>query len=115
MPRTVPPLPSRPRFAGRVLGFWAFGLGGIGLSLALGTWGYHVIADLGWVDAFFNSAMILSGMGPAAELPTDAAKIFAGVYAMVAGLAWTALLGMVLYPFIHLMLHALHLEMRGDE
>jgi hypothetical protein len=98
---------------GRVLGFWAFGLGGIGLSL--GAWGYHAVAYLGWVDAFSDSSMILSGMGPAAQMPTDAAKIFAGVYEMVAGLAWTALLGAVLYPSIHRILRALHLEMRGNE
>ncbi len=114
MARKVPPLLSRPRFAGRVLGFLAFGLGGIWASLALGTWGYHAIAGLGWVDAFFNSAMILSGMGPAAEMPDDSAKIFAGTYAMVAGLAWTALLSVVLYPFVHRMLHAFHLQMRGE-
>lgn len=115
MARRAPPLPTRSRFVGRVLGFWAFGLGGIGLALALGTWGYHAVAGLGWVDAFFNAAMILSGMGPAAEMPDDAAKIFAGLYALVAGLAWTALLSVILYPFIHRILHALHLEMQGED
>ena len=109
------PLPPRRRFAWRVLGYWAFGLGGIGATLALGTWGYHAIAGLGWVDGFFNASMILSGMGPAAEMPDDRAKIFASFYALAAGLAWTGLVSVVLYPFVHRMLHALHLQMRGDE
>lgn len=102
-------------FAGRVAGYWAFGLGGLAASLALGTWGYHAVAHLDWIDAFYNSAMILSGMGPSAEMPHDAAKMFASFYALFAGLAWTALLSIVLYPFVHRMLHALHLQMQGDD
>ena len=111
----APPLPSRHAFAGRVLSFSAFGFGGIGLSLALGTWGYHAIAGFGWVDATFNAAMILSGMGPAAEMPDAAAKLFASAYAILGGLAWTALLSVILYPFIHRLLHVLHLQQRAGE
>ena len=48
--------------------------------------GYHFIENLGWVDAFENAAMILSGMGPVATLQTDAGKIFAGCYALFSGL-----------------------------
>ena len=116
--RTAGPPPLLPprRFAGRVAGYWLFALGGLGLTLGLGTWGYHAVADLGWIDAFYNSAMILSGMGPSAEMPDVGSKLFAGGYALFAGLAWTALLSVVLYPFIHRMLHALHLQMReGDD
>ena len=108
-------LHTRQEFTRRVLGFLALGAGFLVVSLGVGVLGYRFIAGLSWIDALFNAAMILTGMGPADPMPDDAAKIFAGVYEMVAGLAWTALLGGVLYPFIHWMLHALHLEMRGNE
>ncbi len=60
-------------------------------------------------------AVILSGMGPASEMPTDGAKIFASFYALLAAPAWAALLGLIAYPFLQRMLHALHLQMRGRE
>ncbi|WP_210526796.1 hypothetical protein [Rubellimicrobium arenae] len=115
MRRPSPPLLTPGQFAARVAGFTAFGLGGIGLALALGTWGYHDIAGLSWVDSVFNASMILSGMGPANAMPTDRAKIFASIYALCAGLAWTALLSVIVYPFVQRMLHALHLEMNKDD
>ena len=97
------------------MGFAAFGLGGIGASLALGAWGYHAVAGLGRVDSVFNAAMILSGMGPAAEIRSDAAKLFASAYAIGAGLAWTGgLLSVVLYPFVHRLLHVLHLQAQAE-
>ena len=110
------PLPPFGPFARRAGAFAAFGLGGIGLCLALGTWGYHAVAGLAWIDSFFNAAMILSGMGPANAMPGDAAKVFASLFALFAGLAWTALLSVIVYPFVQRMLHALHLQMRdgGD-
>ena len=110
-----PPLLPPRRFAGRVAFYWLFALGGLGLTLGLGTWGYYAVADLGWIDAFYKAAMILSGMGPSADMPDVGSKLFAGGYAIFAGFAWTALLSVVLYPFVHRMLHALHLQMREDE
>lgn len=111
----IAPLLPAGRFAQRAGAFMAFGLGGIGLCLALGTWGYHEIAGLSWIDSVFNAAMILSGMGPADPMPNDAAKVFASVFALFAGLAWTALLSVIVYPFVQRMLHALHLQMHGDD
>lgn len=110
-----PPLLPRRLFARRVGAFAAFAAGGLGFSLAAGVLGYRYVAGLGWVDAVFNAAMILSGMGPVSPMPTDAAKLFASAYALAGGLAWAGLVGVLLFPFIHRMLHALHLAMRGEE
>jgi hypothetical protein len=110
-----PHLLPRAAFVRRAGGFLLFGLGGLVLSLALGAAGYRWVAGLSWVDAVFNAAMILTGMGPADPMPTSTAKIFASLYAIYAGLAWTALTGVILYPFIHRMLVALHLQLRGDD
>jgi len=54
----------------------------LAFSLAIGTIGYHVTANLSWVDAFLNASMILTGMGPVDKLETDNAKLFASFYAI---------------------------------
>ena len=63
------------------------------------------------MKAFFNSPKILSGMRPAAEMPNDVAKIFAGIYPLLAGLARTGLVSVTLFPSVHRMLYALRLQM----
>ena len=69
-------LPSRAQFLrhlGRaVAGAVAF----VAFSLTLGALGYHWLAGLGWLDAYLNASMILTGMGPLAPLDTRAAKLF---------------------------------------
>jgi hypothetical protein len=72
--------------------------------------GYGYFARMDAVDAFLNSAMILSGMGPVGDLPTDASKIFAGVYAIFCGLLIFALAGLILAPVFHRVLHRFHVE-----
>ena len=80
------------------------------LSLSIGMAGYHFLGDLAWIDAFLDSAMILSGMGPLSQLHNDAAKIFAGCYAIYCGIALIATTGVMLAPVIHRGLHKFHLE-----
>jgi hypothetical protein len=82
----------------------------VGLSLVAGVLGYHHFAGLGWVDAFYNASMIMSGMGPTETLSTKEAKIFAGVYAIYSGLVLIASTGVVLSPFMTRVLHAFHAE-----
>ena len=73
----------------------------IALSLSLGILGYHLIAGLGWVDAFLNAAMILGGMGPVDPLVTPGAKLFAGGYALFSGLVLVGVAGLLLAPVFH--------------
>ena len=82
----------------------------VAVALGIGMAGYHFIERLGWVDAFENAAMILSGMGPVATLQTDAGKIFAGCYALFSGLMLITVTGIVLAPVVHRALHKFHLE-----
>lgn len=79
-------------------------------SLSVGMIGYHVLGGLTWIDAFLDSAMILSGMGPLSPLHSDAAKLFAGCYAIYCGIALIATTGVMLAPVIHRALHKFHLE-----
>jgi hypothetical protein len=65
---------------------------------------------LNWVDSFLNASMILGGMGPVDPLHTNAAKIFAGCYALFSGLAFVGIVSVLLAPFVHRLLHRIHAE-----
>ena len=80
------------------------------LSLALGIAGYMYFEDLPWRDAFLNSAMLLGGMGPVDAPKTPGGKIFAGLYALYAGLLFLIVAGVLLVPVLHRLLHRFHWE-----
>jgi hypothetical protein len=103
-------LASRAVFLQRVGWSLFLALGAIGVSLAFGIAGYMGLAGLSFVDAFLNAAMILGGMGPVASLDSDGAKVFAGFYALYAGLLFIAVTGVVLAPVLHRVLHAIHAD-----
>src|SRR3954447_5958405 len=89
------------------------GLAAAGLLLVpllVGVAGYMGLAGLGSVDAFLNASMILGGMGPVDPLPNDAAKVFAGLYALFAGIFYLVVAGVIIAPFLHRVLHRLHLS-----
>ena len=77
-------------------------------SLALGMWGYHTFEALSWTDAFLNASMLLGGMGPVDPPHTQAGKLFAGIYALYAGLAFLILAGVIFTPVLHRVLHKFH-------
>ena len=105
-----PKLLPRRKFYHRLRRSFASGLILIGFSMAVGMTGYHFIGGLAWIDAFLDSAMILSGMGPLSPLHSDAAKLFAGFYAIYCGLALITIAAVILSPVIHRALHKFHLE-----
>jgi hypothetical protein len=104
------PLLSHRQFVGRVT---RHALGALSLLLAtlvLGMSGYHWLEGLSWIDSYLNASMILGGMGPAAELHTAAGKIFAGTYALFAGLVCVVGTSVVLAPLLHRAMHRFHLD-----
>ncbi len=104
------PLLSRAQFARRVAGHLLVGLGVIGASLMLGMAGYVAFEDLPWMDAFLNAAMLLGGMGPVDMPQTEAGKLFAGSYALYAGLVLIVVAALLISPVIHRVLHRFHWE-----
>jgi len=54
--------------------------------------------------------MILGGMGPMGNLDNDAAKVFASVYALFSGIVFIGVLGVLLAPFVHRLMHRFHIE-----
>ncbi len=80
-------------------------LGLLCLSLGLGIWGYKHYEHLPWRDAFLNAAMLLGGMGPVKTDLSEPGKIFAGLYALYAGLVVIAVAGILLGPGVHHLMH----------
>lgn len=105
---------SQRHFARRMLRCGVIAAGITLFALGLGISGYHWIGGLGWIDSFLNASMILGGMGPVDELKSDAAKIFAGCYALFSGLAFVALAGFLVAPVAHRILHRFHYEPDDD-
>src|SRR5512137_1460267 len=104
---------ASPRIFARRLALALFTAGGLGgVALSIGILGYHWIAGLDWVDSLLNASMILGGMGPVNELSTDGAKIFASAYALFSGLVLIALMGIIISPIVHRMLHKFHIDER---
>lgn len=107
--KVVPPIP-RERFARRVLLHAAAALVVLAFSLALGMVGYEYFENLPWRDAFLNAAMLMGGMGPVDAPRTDGGKLFAGLYALYAGLVFLVAAGLVFSPIVHRLMHKFHWE-----
>lgn len=78
--------------------------------LFIGISGYHWLGGFGWVDSLLEASMILGGMGPVNPLKTTGAKLFASGYALFSGLVFIGLMGIVLTPIVHRILHKFHAE-----
>ena len=80
------------------------------VSLFVGIAGYHRLAGLDWIDSLLEASMILGGMGPIRELTTSGAKVFASLYALFSGLVFIGIMGVVLAPVVHRVLHSFHVD-----
>ena len=76
------PLLSRAAFFRRLTRHFLASVLLVGGSLLGGMAGYRYFEGMSWIDAYANAAMILSGMGPLAQLETFGGKLFAGSYAL---------------------------------
>jgi hypothetical protein len=122
MPKDTPPLSvtgfasryhkveTRHVFATRMLRAIGLWLALTAFGLLIGIAGYATFEGMSLTDSFLNASMILSGMGPAAELKTQAGNVFAGCYAIFSGLIIVIATGFVLAPIFHRVLHKFHVE-----
>lgn len=102
----LPPHKFALRLAFNTLGVLAL----LAVALAFGMAGYMFYEHMNVVDAFVNAAMILSGMGPLSQLHTDGGKVFAGAYAIGAGITFVFATALLLSPLAHRFLHKFHLD-----
>ena len=112
---TSKPLLDARSFYQRQLKFMLFAFGFLGIFLGIGMIGYHIVADLDWVSSYHNATMILSGMGEIDAMPTNAAKLFSGTYALLSGVVFLVTIAVMLSPIVHRFLHRMHVEEPDEE
>jgi hypothetical protein len=108
--RAHEPLLSGPRFALRMAKFLAAAAVIDCLALAFGAVGYRALEGLGWLDAFVNAAMVMTGNGPINALKTPGGKLFAAVDALVGEAVYVVVVGVLLTPVVHRLMHAFHVR-----
>ena len=104
------PVIARHLFARRIISHGSIAIAVIGVSLVVGMWGYMTIEHLALADAFLNAAMLLGGMGPVNAPLSTAGKLFAGCYALYAGLVFIVTAALLFTPVLHRLLHRFHLD-----
>jgi hypothetical protein len=98
------------KFAIRILKYFLVSVSLIAVSLFIGIAGYAHFGHLNFVDSLHMSSMILTGMGPVAEMKTDAGKIFSSAYALYSGVIFLSIAAVLFAPIIHRILHILNVE-----
>ncbi len=105
--KTQKPL-ARGHFVKRLLLHLAAAFALLVVSLSIGISGYWYFENLPFLDGFINSAMLLGGMGPVNNPVTSGGKIFAGIYALYAGLVFIVTAALIFTPIVHRILHKFH-------
>ena len=101
------PIP-RARFVRRFLAHVAIAVAATVVSIGLGMAGYVHYEHLSATDAFLNVAMLLGGMGPVNPPTSEGGKLFAGLFALYAGLFFIVVAGLLIAPVAHRILHRFH-------
>lgn len=115
--RRRPPVHEQRRFRRHVVRASSVAFGIIAASLAIGVVGYKAVLlppHDAWVDALYNAAMILGGMGPVDDVSSPAGRIFGSAYAIFSGVTLLTSVGVLLAPVLHRVLHRLHVETEDE-
>ena len=65
-----------PQFLFRLGRYALFALLLIFISVLIGTFGYHYLSHISWLDSFHMACMILTGMGPVVEMANTRSQTF---------------------------------------
>src|SRR5437868_11649801 len=100
-PHEAPLLP-RAQFLRRLRLHSTWAIGAFGISIVIGMAGFHWLADESWLDSYLDAAMLLGGMGPVGKYDCRdgcvAGKLFAGVFALYAGVVFLGAAGLIAAP-----------------
>lgn len=107
------PVAPKKVFYTRLMRMWLIATGLTLFCLLIGIMGYHCIGHLAWIDAIHNASMILSGMGPVADIDNVAGKLFSSAYALFSGVAFITNIGIFLSPVVHRFLHKIHVNAKS--
>ncbi len=105
------PLAPRSRFILRLLYgiFWASML--VIITLIIGIVGLIDYEHMSLIDAFANSAMIMSGVGAITPIVSYGGKIFSGIFSIIGGLAFITIAAIIFSPIVHRLLHKFHINL----
>lgn len=103
------PLASTSMFVWRMIRYAFFSMIFIAIVLMIGTTGYYFFENMKLIDAFTNSALTLADMGLVTPIVTTSGKIFASFYALISGLLFFSIAGMLFAPIVHRFFHMFHL------
>ena len=95
------PLLPRQSFYARLRRHGLFAVLTLVVSVGIGMAGYHFFEGLGWIDAYTNAAMILSGMGPLDPIKSAGGRLFVGTYSLFSGVVFLTTVGFFLMPILH--------------
>jgi hypothetical protein len=103
---------ARASFIRRLFRHAAIAVGLIAFSLGIGMAGYCGFEHLSALDGFLNCAMLLGGMGPVNAPVTEGGKLFAGLFALYAGLVFIVTAALLFTPLLHRLMHRFHWDDR---
>jgi hypothetical protein len=104
------PLISHSRFIRRMFGFIGVAAALDGTAVLIGAVGFRLLEKTTWPNALVNAAFVITGNGPINEIQTAPARAFAAFYALSGGIVFAAVVGVLLVPVFHRVLHSFHLE-----
>lgn len=68
----------------------------VAFALSIGSVGYYYTTNLSLLNSFYNSSLILSGMGPANTITTVPGRYFASFYALFSGFIFIVVISIFL-------------------
>lgn len=80
------------------------------ITLIVGAIGHMYFEGVPFHDAFLNSSLIMGGVGTTFLPESLAGKVFFSIYGLFVGVLFAALVGVVLAPVIHRIVHKMHLD-----
>jgi hypothetical protein len=104
------PLVSRRRFAFRVAICLGIAVAIDATALGTGAIGFHALEGMDWLLACVNAAMVITGNGMVSQLHTAAGRLFSIFDVLFGVLAFISVIGVILAPVFHRILHTFHLE-----
>jgi hypothetical protein len=108
------PLLSQRRFLARMVRFLVIGTAVDAFITVAGATGFRLLWRLGWLDAFVDAAMVVTGNGPRHTAPGEGGKLFLAFYALIGGTVYIVVVALVLAPAVHRLFHVFHLRAPDD-
>src|SRR3954471_3799810 len=99
---------SKRHFRRRLLAHFAVAAALIAASTGIGMAGYCSFEHMSATEAFLNTAMLLGGMGPVDSPVSEGGKLFAGFFALYAGLVFIVTAALLFTPLLHRLMHRFH-------